>query len=319
MIKPIFIISLPRSGSTLLQRIFATSSDVATCSEPWILLGDIEFVDGSVDLYSEYDMKLCRIGRSNFIAGVDEEKRKCLLRKYYSEYYSLYDGAKDKNFFLDKTPRYHLISDEIESVFGADAVIYLIRHPVSVINSIIDSFGRGKWVVPRYNIDIHRGLESLSRKTNNKNFFRYEDLVVDAEGCVKKICEIWGVDFSGIDLDRVGNISLPGLGDKTGIKKYSGINSGSRRDWSLVTKTNFRKWWVRRYVSKIGERKFSNLGYDYCETIESLRFHYKFNVFDEVIDVAWHLYGVFSAWIDLRIIKRKFSRYIKYKYAGSLR
>src|SRR5688500_7012591 len=33
-----FVFSLPRTGSTLLQRIIATQPEVATASEPWILL-----------------------------------------------------------------------------------------------------------------------------------------------------------------------------------------------------------------------------------------------------------------------------------------
>ena len=37
-IRPIFIFSAPRSGSTLLQRVLAAHTQVATASEPWILL-----------------------------------------------------------------------------------------------------------------------------------------------------------------------------------------------------------------------------------------------------------------------------------------
>jgi len=38
LITPIFIFSLPRSGSTLMERILATHPAVGTASEPWILL-----------------------------------------------------------------------------------------------------------------------------------------------------------------------------------------------------------------------------------------------------------------------------------------
>ena len=37
-IKPIFIFSITRSGSTLLQRVIAAHEGVATVSEPWVLL-----------------------------------------------------------------------------------------------------------------------------------------------------------------------------------------------------------------------------------------------------------------------------------------
>jgi hypothetical protein len=35
---PLFLLSLPRSGSTLAQRILAAHAGIATTSEPWILL-----------------------------------------------------------------------------------------------------------------------------------------------------------------------------------------------------------------------------------------------------------------------------------------
>jgi hypothetical protein len=37
-INPIFIFSVSRSGSTLVQRVIAAHNGVATVSEPWILL-----------------------------------------------------------------------------------------------------------------------------------------------------------------------------------------------------------------------------------------------------------------------------------------
>ena len=48
---PIFIISLPRSGSTLLQRILTSHESVASASEPWLLLPLIEMI-GSKNIES---------------------------------------------------------------------------------------------------------------------------------------------------------------------------------------------------------------------------------------------------------------------------
>ena len=36
--NPIFLFSLPRSGSTLLQRLLGGHPDIMTVSEPWLLL-----------------------------------------------------------------------------------------------------------------------------------------------------------------------------------------------------------------------------------------------------------------------------------------
>ena len=37
-IRPIFLLSISRSGSTLIQRIIAAHGGIATASEPWLLL-----------------------------------------------------------------------------------------------------------------------------------------------------------------------------------------------------------------------------------------------------------------------------------------
>ena len=38
MLKPLFIFSLPRAGSTLLQRVLAADSQISSAAEPWVLL-----------------------------------------------------------------------------------------------------------------------------------------------------------------------------------------------------------------------------------------------------------------------------------------
>ena len=36
--RPLFLLCLPRSGSTLVQRVLASHAEIATVSEPWLLL-----------------------------------------------------------------------------------------------------------------------------------------------------------------------------------------------------------------------------------------------------------------------------------------
>ena len=52
-IRPIFIFSLPRAGSTLVQRVLAAHDDIATTSEPWILLPFL-FSTKEQGVYAEY-------------------------------------------------------------------------------------------------------------------------------------------------------------------------------------------------------------------------------------------------------------------------
>jgi hypothetical protein len=65
----VFIISLPRSGSTLLQRILATRADFVTLSESWLLLPQIGllFDEG---IYAEYNQKLAITAITEFMQNI---------------------------------------------------------------------------------------------------------------------------------------------------------------------------------------------------------------------------------------------------------
>jgi hypothetical protein len=110
---PLFLLSLPRSGSTLAQRILAAHEGIATTSEPWILLPYLYTLRDS-GIYAEYNHRsmilaiedFCEMlpgGREDYIAEI----RELALRLYDK---ACPDGTR---YFLDKTPRYHLVSDEI--------------------------------------------------------------------------------------------------------------------------------------------------------------------------------------------------------------
>lgn len=53
MITPLFLFSLPRSGSTLAQRMLAAHPAVATVTEPWILLPFL-YARKEEGVYAEY-------------------------------------------------------------------------------------------------------------------------------------------------------------------------------------------------------------------------------------------------------------------------
>jgi len=160
-LQPIFIFSLPRSGSTLLQRMIATNKEVSTASEPWVLL---PFLYGlkKEGVYAEYShlgvyhalQDLCKElpnGEEDYLAAV----RSAALKIYGQ----LSDG--NGKYFLDKTPRYALVVEEIIKTFPDGKVIFLWRNPLAVVASIIDTFGSGNWKLFHNKVDLFDGLENL--------------------------------------------------------------------------------------------------------------------------------------------------------------
>ncbi len=92
-------------------------------------------------------------GRADYL---DEVRRSTL---------ALYElAAGDAGWFLDKTPRYHLVVDEIMALFPDARFVFLWRNPLAVAASMIDSFGRGHWNLDRYEVDLHGRAQHAGRR-----------------------------------------------------------------------------------------------------------------------------------------------------------
>src|SRR5947209_3362708 len=101
---PIFLMSLPRSGSTLVQRMLGTHPDIATASEPWVLIPTL-YGTRTEGVLTAYDQMVAATAIRDFIAelpaGRADYYRAC--RKFGLELYGA--AARGRPWFLDKTPR----------------------------------------------------------------------------------------------------------------------------------------------------------------------------------------------------------------------
>ena len=68
-IRPLFLMSLPRTGSTLVQRVLAAHPGVATASEPWLLL-PLLYARREDGIRAEY----CHMVAANAIADFAEAR-----------------------------------------------------------------------------------------------------------------------------------------------------------------------------------------------------------------------------------------------------
>src|SRR5690349_16987156 len=127
----IFIISQPRSGSTLLQRVLAGHPDVHTSAETWLMLHPV-YAKKRGGLEAEYNEQWAADAVAEFLA-------------YYTEGPGVYDDAirewarvlyghalerSGKRFFVDKTPRYYYIVDDLVRLFPQAKFVFLLRNPM---------------------------------------------------------------------------------------------------------------------------------------------------------------------------------------------
>ena len=275
-VTPIFIFSLPRSGSTLLQKILGGHALVSTISEPWFLL-PLFYAVKSSGIYTEYDHRFVRQAVRDLYESLPNKQQDFTreIRRFALNIYS--KASKDGAcFFIDKTPRYHLIIDEIADAFPDAKFIFLWRNPLAVASSINKTWAKGKWKLYAYKVDLYTGLDNLvlaKKKYINRSIsIRYEDLVTKPEDSIKSVCKYIDIDYDESLISHFTDTKLSGcLGDPTGSKKYQEVSGGSLNSWALDFSNPVRKKWATGYLRWIGSERMSVMGYDYDKTLSDLR------------------------------------------------
>jgi amino acid adenylation domain-containing protein len=215
--RAVFVLSPPRSGSTLLR----------------VMLG------GHPKLFSPPELELLGFGtlaerrdafpgRDSFwlegvlravmeIRGCGPDQAKALIAELEeqgvstAELYGLMQDWLGERMLVDKTPSYALdpaVLRRAEEVFEEPFYIHLIRHPYGMIHSFEEakldqlffrrqhSFARRElaeliWLVSHRNV-----VELLaSVPARRQHWMRFEDLVADPEGALQGLCAALGIEY----------------------------------------------------------------------------------------------------------------------------
>ena len=140
----IFVISQPRSGSTLLQRMLAGHPWIQTSAETWLMLHPVyglrrrgistDFrAPWAVTAVTEF-LDQYAGGRETYLDGV---------RAFARTVYGTAIARGNRRRFLDKTPRYTMIVPELIELFPAARFILLLRNPLAVLSSELKTYIRG--------------------------------------------------------------------------------------------------------------------------------------------------------------------------------
>lgn len=275
----IFLISQPRSGSTLTQRILDAHSKIYTRSEPWIMLHSAYSIK-QTGFEINYNRKNWVKSFNDFIENLPEKAKMSYieeLRKFHLNLYNRYLLDNNKKYFLDKTPRYYHILDELFEVFPNAKYILLVRNPLAVLNSILKT-----WVKDYYRKlylfkeDLIDAIDNISFYIQKENLFniyimKYEDLVENMEHEIEKICTYLGIEFED-SFKTYFEVSTSKwlYGDSVNAFEKKGIDKASRDNWiaGLQDKQVWRLMYD--YINLIGKEKYKILGYDFNKSIKIL-------------------------------------------------
>lgn len=316
--KPLFIFSLPKSGSTLLQRILGASPHISTATEPWVLLPYIYTLKPSGAI-SEYWHSHIFDAIEDFYQGFpngrgDYENE---LRRFILNLYKKHSHA-DSLYFLDKTPRYSLICDEIINLFPDGKFIFLWRNPLAVVSSILHRWSKDKWKIANYYIDLYEGIDNMlnafTTNSSRAHAVRYEKLVQNPAVEVRKLCDYLELEYSDQMIQTFYNTPLVGrMTEHTGSKLYKNtLKKDSLDTWKGTFKNPYRQYWAKKYLKWIGRKRLETMGYDYDELKGGLSKDKKFSMKHFLSDLIYTLCIKYR--ILLSPLKVHQKRHIKYLF-----
>jgi hypothetical protein len=280
----IFLISQPRAGSTLLQKVLGAHPEIHTLSEPWIALHPL-FALRAQGASANYSHALAHAATTDFLAHIPGGENTYYegVRLLLNHLYNAALAPSGKSLFLDKTPRYYLIIDELRRVFPDARFVFLIRNPLAVFSSILEAWIHkphfGHQYAFRYDLmhDLFTAPEllahAIANPAPNTAVIHYEDLVKSPADTVTRLCQQLHLPFHHemIEYGKNPKAQRWTFGDQRTV--YSEQNPiPTRADrWQRVLPAN--PGWHRlahSYLQTLGPCRTEPLGYNFASLAAAL-------------------------------------------------
>jgi hypothetical protein len=254
-VRPLFILSLPRSGSTLLLRMLVTSPCIHANDEGWILL-PLLYALKPGGVRAAYGEQTCAIAFAQKTEGLGY--RSVAFQHAAGAYFEHLHGSSDSGavaYMVDKTPRYAARAVELHELFPTARFLVLLRHPLAVAASSCRTFRDGRFQPPDFAVDLADGIMGidglLGLDSARVHVVRFEDLVEEPE-------HVLGAVWSFLDIPtppwrEFPSVSLQGaLGDETGVLQYKAVASRRAGEWADFYANALRLRWAVRYMRWLG-------------------------------------------------------------------
>jgi len=238
--KLVFVISPPRAGSTLLQRMLGAHSQIFTHPEPHLITPIAHLgIYGNVDK-APYDHINAAEAMRSFIEGLPrgEEDYLDALRAYADTLYGRMLATSDRSRFLDKTPAYALVLPFLTKLYPHAKYVVLTRHPLAVFSSYANSFFNGDWVAAHeFNPILERYVPAMGSFLRERPVpllhVAYEEVVQDPERHLERIFAFLGLEHEpeAVEYGKRGEMK-EGMGDPINVQRHDRPVTDSLEKWA---------------------------------------------------------------------------------------
>ncbi|MFQ6105227.1 MAG: sulfotransferase [Candidatus Glassbacteria bacterium] len=241
MDRLIFVIGTPRSGSTMLERMLASHSQIYGRPEPHIVtplayLGYWDKVEKA-----PYDHILAAEAQKEFVNDLPsgEKDYYAACRAYLDVLYGkMLEASGGKRYFLDKTPAYGLVVDFLARVYPETHYIVLTRHPIAIFSSFANSFFDGDYAEAyRYNPILNRYVPVMAKFLREKPapmiHVKYEEIVKNPEKELERMFNFLDLPMEkeAVEYGKHEHVK-GGLGDPISVAQYSKPMTKSIAKWA---------------------------------------------------------------------------------------
>ncbi|MFX1238961.1 MAG: sulfotransferase [Promethearchaeota archaeon] len=304
-----FLISQPRAGSTLLQMMLFGNPEIATTSEPWIALYPIfSFKFDAPEL--PFSANRAKEALFDFLenSGLDLHYFKSHISAFLLNLYEQSTAYQKKKYFLDKTPRYYHIIDELFELFPKAKSIILFRNPLAVFSSILQTWANSDIsLLANYIDDLFTAPKKLviSVKKYPERCIpvQYENLVTNPQLTMKTLCQFLGITYSDTMLEY-GSRVKPNwkFGDQKGIRDAKRPNRESLSKWKSDLKHSPENILALTYLEALGPKLLKEMGYDYQEIYLSIKLP---DDYESHHPWSWSIYEkILSIFTNVKDLKR---------------
>lgn len=266
----ILVVSPPRSGSTMLQRILGSHSAVQTHPEPHVLtplaFNGYYHQIGRADYNHEVAAQALREFVDFLPSGEEDYLDAC--RAYCEVLYGRARAIGSKSYFLDKTPNYaDTILPYIARLLPRAHVIVLTRHPVAQLASMADTFYEGDFHKAHalrdcFSTFIPHIANFMRDGAMPYMHVRYEDLVCNPEIEIRRLLDFMGLPFESACLTFGDRPHITKTFGDPKIGRHRGPVSDSVSSWvgDLIGRPD-RELLCRTVLGRIADDDLALFGY----------------------------------------------------------
>lgn len=266
---PIFVLSPPRSGSTLLQRVLGSHSQIFTHPEPHIIAPIAHLGFHHTVERAPYDHLNAAQAFREFVDELPhgEEDYLDALRAYATTLYSrvLPDPGLH---FLDKTPENVRFWPFLLKLFPDARYLALTRHPAAIMHSVATSFFNGDYEAARTsNRVLERfvpAMASLLRGNDSRvHTIRYEDLVEHASETLKRAMEHLNLPFEPGQVTYGEHEHITkSYGDPFGVHQHDRPVTTSKERWvATVSSDSDARKALEKSLGALSDEDLAAYGY----------------------------------------------------------